>query len=162
MEPLVLGVALLVMLVGLLGVVVPVMPGLLLVWLAACASLLWQGADATGWVLVAVQTALFGLGTAATIYLPTRTGRAGGLGARTAGTTLLGAVAGFVLIPVVGLLLGAGVGLYVGERVRLGYHEAAWTSTVGVVRAYGLGVLVELGLGLLMVGLWAGAVLLRL
>jgi uncharacterized protein len=161
-ELLVLGLALAMMVVGMLGVVVPVMPGLLLVWLAACLSLLWQAGDATGWALVGMQTVLFALGTVATVYLPARTGRAGGLGARSAAITLLGAGLGFVLVPVIGLLLGAAVGLYLGERSRLGGHEAALASTGQVLRAYGVGVLVELLLGTVMIATWLVAVLLRL
>lgn len=162
MELLILGLALAVMVVGMLGVVVPVMPGLLLVWLAACLSLLWQAGDTTGWMLVGLQTVLFALGTVATIYLPARTGRAGGFGARSAATTLLGAALGFVLVPVIGLLLGAAVGLYLGERSRLADHDAGLASTGQVLRAYGLGVLVELVLGTVMIATWLVAVLLRL
>jgi uncharacterized protein len=135
------------MVVGLLGVVVPVMPGLLLVWFVACGSLLWQAADTTGWALVGMLTALFAVGTAATIYLPARTGRAGGLRGRTAGMVLLGAALGFVLVPVVGLLLGAAGGLYLGERLRLGGPRCGARLHRTVVRAYGVGVVVELMLG---------------
>ena len=162
MELLVLVLALVVMLVGLVGVVVPVMPGLLIVWLASVGTLLWQGTDITGWVLAGVLTVLFGLGTAATLYLPARTGRRGGLTAGTLGAVFAGALVGFVVVPVAGLLLGAAAGLYLGERLRLGGHQPAWASTVSVLRAYGVGVLVELVIGITMIGLWAGAVLLRL
>jgi uncharacterized protein len=161
-ELLVLALALVVMLVGLVGVVVPVMPGLLFVWLAGVGTLLWQGADVTGWAVSGVLTLLFGLGTAATVYLPARTGRQGGLTAGTLGTVLAGAIVGFVVVPVAGLLLGAAVGLYLGERLRLRGHQPAWASTVSVLRAYGVGVLVELVIGLTMIGLWAVVVLLRL
>ena len=162
MELLVLAIALLAMLVGMVGVVVPVMPGLLVVWLAGCATLLWQAPDVAGWVVAGVLTVLFGLGTAATIYLPTRRGRASGLTWRTGAVVLLGAVIGVVVLPVAGLLVGALVGLYLGERVRLRGHAAAWASTSQVLRAYGAGVLVELVIGVMMIGIWAVAVLVRL
>ena len=162
MEVLVLALALAVMVVGLVGVVVPVMPGLLLVWLAACGSLLWQATDAAGWVVAGVLTVLFALGTVATVYLPARRGRAGGLTAKTLATVVVGALVGLVVIPVVGLLVGATVGLYLGERARLGEHAAAWGSTLDVLRAYGVGVLVELLIGITMIATWAVAVVVRL
>jgi uncharacterized protein len=161
-ELLVFGLVLVVMVVGLVGVVVPVMPGLLIVWLAGVVTLLWQGADAAGWVVAGVLTVLFGLGTAATIYLPARTGRRGGLSAGTLGAVIAGALVGFVVVPVVGLLLGAAVGLYLGERLRLGSHRPAWASTGSVLRAYGAGVLVQLAIGVTMIGVWIVAVLVRL
>jgi uncharacterized protein len=161
MDVAVLLLALAVMVVGLVGVVVPVMPGLLLVWAAAVASLLWQGADAAGWALAVLLTLLFALGTTATIYLPTRSGRQGGVPASTLGTTALGAAVGFVVVPVVGLLLGAAVGLYLGERTRLGDHDRAWASMGRVLRAYGAGVLVEMVVGVTMIVVWGVAVLVR-
>lgn len=154
-------VAAAVMLVGLVGAVVPGLPGLLLVWGAGVASLLWQAPDAVGWLLTGVLTVLFVLGTVATLVLPARQGRRGGLTAVTLASTLLGAVLGAVLVPVVGLVLGALAGLYLGERRRLGGHDAAWRSAARVLRAYGLGVLVELALGVTMIAVWATAILLR-
>lgn len=162
MDLVVLALALVVMLVGLLGVVVPVMPGLLLVWLAACGTLLWQGTDVAGWAVAGVMTVLFGLGTLATVYLPARRGRAGGMTTATAAAVLAGAGVGFVVLPVAGLLVGAGVGLYLGERARLGDPVAARASALATARAYGVGVLVELALGVAMIAVWAVTVLVRL
>lgn len=161
MDVLVLLLALGVMFVGLVGAVVPVVPGLLLVWAAAVASLLWQGTDAAGWAVAGVLTALFALATAATVYLPTRRGRQGGVSSSTLGYTVLGAAVGFVVVPVVGLLLGAALGLYLGERSRLGDHERAWASTGRVARAYGAGVLVQLVVGVTMILIWGVAVTVR-
>jgi uncharacterized protein len=154
--------AFLVMVVGLVGVVVPVMPGLLLVWLAGVGSLLWQATDVLAIVVGGLLTGLFALGTAATVVLPARRGRRGGLGGSTLGFTIVGAAVGVVVVPVVGLLLGAVVGLYLGERRRLGDHEPALRSATAVLRAYGLGVLVELTLGVVMIAIWGAAVLARL
>jgi uncharacterized protein len=161
MDLLVLLLALAVMLVGLVGAVVPVVPGLLLVWAAAVASILWQGTDAAGWAVAGVLTVLFAVATVATVYLPTRRGRQGGVPASTLGYTVLGAAVGFVVVPVVGLLLGAGLGLYLGERRRLGDHERAWASTGRVARAYGAGVAVQLVVGVTMILIWGVAVTVR-
>lgn len=154
-------VALLVMLVGLVGAVVPVLPGLVLVWAAGVASLLWQGADPVGWALAAVLTLLLALGTLATLVLPARRGRRGGVSSATLGVVVVGAVVGAVVLPVMGLPVGALVGLYVGERRRLGEHEPAWRATVAVLRAYGTGVLVELLLGVTMIAVWGVAIVAR-
>lgn len=161
MEPLLIVLTLVVMLAGLVGVVVPVMPGLLLVWIAGVASTLWVAADGTGWVTVAVLTLLFLAGSLATIWLPARQGRQGGVPASSLIAALVGALVGVVVIPVVGFLIGAAVGLLAAERLRLDAWEAAWRSVGRVVRGYGIGVLVELVIGLLMIGTWLTAALLR-
>jgi uncharacterized protein YqgC (DUF456 family) len=153
--------ALVVMVIGLVGVVVPVLPGLLLVWLAGVGTLLLVDTDATGWTVAAVLTVLFVLGTAATIYLPTRTGRRGDVPGSSLLAAGVGAVVGFVVLPVVGFLVGAFLGLLAAEQRRQGDTQAAWRTSIGVARAYGVGVLVELVLGVTMIGIWAVTVLVR-
>lgn len=161
MTPLVLAVAVVVVLVGLAGVVIPVLPGLVLVWLATAGTVLLQGADATGWSIAAVLTLLLVAGTAATWWLPARTGLRGGAAPRSFLLAGVGAVVGFVVVPVVGFLLGALAGLAVGEWSRQGSWDAALATTRQVLRAYGIGVLVELGAGLTMVAVWVVALLTR-
>jgi uncharacterized protein len=161
MEPLVFGLALLVMLVGLIGVVVPVLPGLLLVWLASVGSMLYLGLDVAGWVLAGVLTALFAAGTGATIWLPARQGRRGGVPLRSLLTALVGAVVGFFVVPVIGFLVGAFGGLLLGERQRHGDWSPALASVGQVLRAYGIGIVVELVVGVTMIGVWLVAVVVR-
>lgn len=161
MDPLVVGLAVVVVLIGLVGVVVPVLPGLALIWLATAGSLLWHRADATGWVVVGVLTALLVVGTAATWWLPARTGRRGGADPRSFVLAGVGAVVGAVVVPIVGFLLGALAGLAVGERTRQGSWDAALATTGRVLRAYGAGVLVELVVGLTMVAVWVVTLLVR-
>jgi uncharacterized protein len=74
---------------------------------------------------------------------------------------LLGAVIGFFVLPVAGFVLGFLAGLTVGERARLGEWAAARRSTLAVLRAYGVGVVIELLLGLTMVASWLVAVVAR-
>jgi uncharacterized protein len=148
-------------LAGLLGVVVPVLPGLLFVWLGTAGTLLLHRADTTGWLLAGFLTILFALGSAATIWLPARTGRQGGASRRSFVYAGVGGILGFFLLPVLGFLVGALAGLMVGEQQRLGEWGPARDSTVRVLRSYGIGVLVEFTLGITMAVTWLVAVVLR-
>lgn len=87
--------------------------------------------------------------------LPGRSGDP--MGARLAQWAGWGALAGFVVVPVVGAVLGALVGLYVAERVRLGRRDDAAASVRDVLRRGGWRVLVELFACLLVAGAWVGA-----
>jgi uncharacterized protein len=160
-EPLLVGLALAVMVVGLVGVVVPVLPGLLLVWIAAVGTMLLLGTDLAGWAVAVVLTMLFAVGSAATIWLPARQGRRGGVPLRSLLAALLGAVVGFVVLPVVGFLVGAFAGLLAGEYQRHGDWGTARASVGRVLRAYGIGVVVELVVGVAMIGTWIVALLVR-
>lgn len=147
----------LVMLLGLFGVLVPGVPGAWLVWAAV---MWWSLQVKTGlawWLLVGSTTLL--LVTQVVVWqLPARRMRGVGLTRRMVAYAGVGALLGFVLLPVVGAVPGYIAGIYLCERFRLGGHGQAVASTRNVMRAIGTSVLVELFACLLIVGAWMGAV----
>jgi len=149
----------LVMVVGLVGVIVPLLPGTALILVAGLAwALLVAQEGATRWVVVAVMAVLFVVGAVAKYALPGKR-----LSGQLPRSTLLlgaaGAVVGFILLPPLGLLLGGVAGVYVAEARRAGTSAEARRSTVRVLQAIGLGILVELVAGVLMVGTWLAGLL---
>ena len=149
----------LVMLVGLVGVVVPVLPGTALVLAAGVAWAVLVVDGGTGrWVVVGVMAALFVAGLVLKYALPGRS-MSGRLPRRTLVLGAAGAGAGFLLLPPVGLLLGGALGVFLAEQQRSGDRAEAWRSTVQVLKAVGLGMLAELTAGVLMVGAWLVGVL---
>jgi hypothetical protein len=144
-------------LVGLVGIVVPVLPGSLLIGVAV---LVWalEVATTTGWVVLAVVTTVLVLGAVVKYFVPGRRLKAAGVPNRTLLLGALTGVVGFFVIPVVGLLIGFVLGVYVAEARRLG-RDRAWPSTTSALRAVGLSVLIELAAGLLAALAWlVGAV----
>jgi hypothetical protein len=144
--------------VGLVGVVVPVLPGLVLV---VGGIGLWAVPrnDAVGWTVLGVAVAVVALGTVAKYALPGARMRAAGVPGRTllAGGVL--GIVGFFVVPVVGLVLGFVLGVYLAERARLG-RAGAWPSTRTALAAVGWGILIELAAGLLATAVWVGALVL--
>jgi uncharacterized protein YqgC (DUF456 family) len=149
----------LAILVGLAGVLLPVVPGLLLCWGAV---LVWALAERTAaaWTVLVVATLLFATSQVVKYLIPGRRLRAAGVpwGSVAAGGAL--AVVGFFVIPVVGVVAGFVGGIYGAERLRLHTHAAAWPSTKRALQAVGLSVLIELVSGLLIGTVWLAAVLL--
>ncbi|ESQ06961.1 DUF456 domain-containing protein [Streptomyces albidoflavus] len=143
-----------VMVLGLVGVLVPGLPGTWLVW---AATLWWalQDQSSTAWGVLVGASVLLLLAQLVRWQLPGRSGDP--MGARLAQWAGWGALAGFVVVPVVGALPGALVGLYVAERVRLGRRDDAAASVRDVLRRGGWRVLVELFACLLVAGAWVGA-----
>jgi uncharacterized protein YqgC (DUF456 family) len=151
-----LGIALvaLVMAVGLIGTALPFLPGLPIVWAAALVYGIVAGFGIVGWVCFTVITVVMVAGMAVGKILPHRRAAARGAPASTIVTGIVCAVAGFFLIPIVGLPLGALAGVAVAERLRLGEWSGAWASTKDLAVGFGIGVLVELGAGAVMVAVW--------
>jgi uncharacterized protein len=144
----------LVMLVGLVGVVVPVLPGTLLILAGGVAwAALVVDAGTARWLVVAVMTVLFVVGAVAKYALPGRrlTGR---LPRATLLSGSLGAVAGLVVLPPIGLLFGGVLGVYLAEVRRVGPGRQAQQATVQVLKAVGVGILAELTAAVLMVATW--------
>ena len=139
--------------VGLAGVLVPVLPGPLLV---GAAILLWavERGGVTAWTVLVVAVALLLTGAVVKYLVPGRRLERVGV-PRT--TMLAGAalgVVGFFVVPVVGLLLGFVLGVYLLEWRRVG-HAGAWPATVHALRAVGLGIVIELTFGILAASVWA-------
>lgn len=143
----------LVMLVGIAGVVVPVLPGLLLIWGATVGWALAEGTT-TGWVVAAIVTVVSLSGTAAKYVLPGRTLRDAGAPRSTILAGAGGAIVGFFVLPVIGALVGVVAGVLLAELARLHDRTAAWRSTSATLRAVGLGIVLELVAAVLAVAVW--------
>ncbi|MCW2848874.1 MAG: hypothetical protein JWR90_2848 [Marmoricola sp.] len=144
--------------VGLVGVIVPILPGSLLV-LGAILVWAWDLGTAESWTVFAVATTFIALGSVVKYVVPGRRLKTNGI---PSSTLLLGAVlgvVGFFVIPVVGLLVGFVLGVYLAELRRVG-RDAAWPATVHALKAVGLSMLIELVASLLAAVTWAFGVVL--
>ncbi|GAA3614003.1 hypothetical protein GCM10022199_17560 [Marihabitans asiaticum] len=145
---------LLVFVVGLLGIVVPVLPGLII---CLGAVLVWalEVGGTRAWVTFAVAAAVFLVGVVLQYAIPGRRMKAEGVGRATIAVGLVAAVVGFFVVPVVGAPLFFVLGIYLLERFR--YRDprraaAATRSAVkGVIRSIG----VELATALSIAVVWA-------
>jgi len=142
----------LAILVGLVGIIVPVLPGTVLILVAV---LIWavQVDTGPGWAVFAVATTFLAVGTLVKYVVPGRRMQAAGV---PNSTILIGAligIVGFFVIPVVGLLVGFVLGVYLAEHRRVG-AERAWPSTKAALKAVGLGILIELVAALLATAAW--------
>lgn len=147
----------LVIAVGLVGVLVPLLPGTTLI---GGAILMWAVVESssTGWITLSLALAVLVLGTVVKYAVPgRRLQRAGVPGSTQLAGAILGVV-GFFVVPIVGLPLGFVLGVYLAEVRRLGAARA-WASTKDALAAVGLSIVLELVAGLLAAGTWVvGAV----
>lgn len=143
--------------VGMVGIVVPLLPGTLLVFGAIA---VWAVVEhnATGWVTLGVVTALLAAGQLIKYLWPMRRMRAADV--RTSSLVVGGVlgVVGFFVIPVLGLVIGFVGGVYLAELGVRQNQRVAWTSTVHAVKGVALSVGVELAGALLATVAWACAV----
>lgn len=147
--------AAIVMIVGLAGVVVPVLPGLMLLWGTALAYGFAVGFETIGLVVMGILSVILAVSIIKGIVLPRREAVASGASTMAQLGGLVGAIAGFFLIPVVGVFVGGLVGILAVEYLNKGNWDDAWRSTKGLAKGLGINVLVDLVLGLTMIGVWS-------
>jgi uncharacterized protein YqgC (DUF456 family) len=145
---------LLIMIVGLIGTVVPVLPGLPLIWAGALVyGLLWEWGQWGPW-LFAAMTLLTVAGYIIGLVLTHVGAAAKGASWQALLASLALGTVGFFVIPVVGALIGAVLGVFLVEYRRRKDAQEAWRATTGAILGFGLGFGIEVACGLAIVVLW--------
>ena len=139
--------------IGLVGILVPLLPGTLLVW-AAIAVWAYLEHTTTAWVVLGVATAVLGAGILVKYLWPARRMKTADVSGRTLAAGAVLGVVGFFVIPVAGLLVGFVLGVYLAELVQRRDQRRAWASTVHAVKGVALSVGVELTAALLAAAAW--------
>lgn len=142
------------MVVGLAGTLLPVLPGLWLIWIAGVVYALVAVEGAAMWVLIAMITVLAIAGTSAGYVLPQR--QASSVGVPWWGQVLAAgaAVVGMFMIPVVGAAVGFVVGVFVVMAFRTRQLRDSFVATWATIKAMALASGAQLVVGCLMVVVW--------
>lgn len=120
-------------LVGLVGIVLTVIPGLAIQVIAVTIWAFEKG-TAVGWVVLGLVLALAAMATILKYVFPHRRLREEGVPGRVLFVAMVVAVVGFFVIPVVGAPIGFILTIYIFERLRLGKSKA-WPSTKTALKA---------------------------
>jgi uncharacterized protein YqgC (DUF456 family) len=144
--------------VGLVGILVPLLPGMLLVY---SAILVWAVIEHTvaSWVTLGIVTVVVGVTTAVKYLWPVRRMHRADVPTSTllAGGVL--GIVGFFVIPVFGFVIGFILGVYLIELLRRQDLRRAWASTVHAVKGVALSMGIELTGALAAAMIWLVAVL---
>lgn len=143
--------------IGLAGIVVPILPGTVLI---AIALLVWAIVErtTTAWAVFGIGLALLVITGVVKYTWPGRRLRDAGVPGRSIVVGGMLGIVGFFVVPVVGLFLGFLLGTYLSEVQRLRGPKQAWPSTVHATKAVGLSMLIELFGALCAAALWLAAV----
>ena len=144
-----------IMVVGLCGVVIPILPGLALIWGTALVYGLIVGFGAGGIAVMVVLTVLLAISMIKSVVVPRRAAQHAGASGWSQFGGLAGAIIGFFVIPVIGVIVGALAGVLLVEVSLKGNWGEAWTATLATAKGFGISALIDLGLGLVMIGTWS-------
>jgi uncharacterized protein YqgC (DUF456 family) len=144
----------LTMLVGLFGLIIPIFPGNVVMWLAALVYGLVFGFGRAGIILFAIITVLMLAAVLADNVLMGAKAREKGADWNSIILALIAGVIGTIIVPPIGGIIAAPVVLYLMEYRRLGNQKEALEVVKALLTGWGLAFIVRFLLGVLMISLW--------
>ncbi len=147
----------LLIVVGIVGVVVPVVPGLLLTLAGVLLWALGEG-SATGWVVLGASVVVYLAGVVLQYLVPGRRMRRAGVGTGTLLLAVLLGVVGFFVIPLLGAPIGFVLGIYLVEYGRSLDRHQAWSRTKAALQGVLVSTGIELVAGLVIAATWVTGV----
>lgn len=134
--------------VGLAGIILPVLPGTITIVLATLVWAIVVGGW-TSWVAFAVVLILGAAGMTTSYLLTGRRLQAAEVPMWPVLVGLASGVVGIFVIPFLGLPIGFVIGLYISEVVRQQDWQKGITSAWVAIKALGIGILIEFSLAML-------------
>lgn len=144
--------------VGICGVVVPVLPGSITVAVSLLVWAIWGGSS-WGWVAFGVGIVLLAVGFASQYVLTGRRLKERSIPSRSVVIGLVCGVIGLFVIPFLGLPLGFALGLWLAEYARVRDPKEATSTSWAALKSVGLGMAVELGCALTAGGVLLASIL---
>lgn len=143
-----------VLLLGWLGLIVPLFPGIIVMWLATLGYGIISGFGRIG-IAIFILVTLIMIGSTVIDEVFVGIGaRQGGAPWKTVVLALLAGVVGTIALPPFGGLIAAPLAALALERRRTGDWKQAWQTVRGLAAGWGFSFIVRFGLGLLILGLW--------
>jgi uncharacterized protein len=154
LEASIFGVTLFVMLIGLLGILIPLFPGIIIIWLAAMVYGLVVGFNLLGWIMFILITLAMIAGVTVDNVLMGLGARKGGASWWSIGASLLAGILGTLLLPPFGGLIAAPLVVLLIEFRRVRDWKKAREAFKGLAVGWGLSFAASFGIGVLMICLW--------
>jgi uncharacterized protein YqgC (DUF456 family) len=144
----------LTMLFGLFGLVIPIFPGNVVMWVAALIYGLIFGFGRLGGIMFAIISLLMLVAAFTDNVLMGAKARQSGAAWRSIVFALIAGVVGTFVFPPVGGIIAAPLVLFLAEFLRLRDSAAATKVVKALLVGWGLAFVVRFGLGLVMLILW--------
>ena len=138
----------LLFLVGMTGIVLPVLPGTITILVTALVWAIVVGGW-PAWIAFAFIAVFSIAGMTSSYVLTGRRLKQAEVPTWPILVGIVGAIVGIFVIPFVGLFVGFVVGLYGAEWARRKDARLAWDSSWVAVKALGIGIMLELGFAML-------------
>lgn len=155
MESITFGLVVGFIVLGLIGTVVPMIPGSLLIWVAVLIYVLVNGMASVGWLAFIIITLIVLVTGTADLWMPLLGAKKVGASTRAMVYGTIGAIIGTFFAPLLGTLIGYAGGILLGEYQVRGDWQEAFKASLGGLAGWGLATAVQLGGGILILIIFA-------
>jgi uncharacterized protein len=155
------GVTLFVMLLGLLMTLIPLFPGIVVIWLAALGYGILVGFTPFGIVMFIIITLLMIAGVTVDNVLMGVGARRGGAAWTSILLAIVAGIAGTLLLPPIGGLIAAPLAVLLAEYGRVKDWRKAREAFGGLALGWGLSYAAKFGIGIVMISFWGFWALMR-
>ena len=142
------------MLFGLFGLIIPVVPGLVIIWVAALGYGIAAGFGTLGWIMFAIISLLMVAGSVIDNILMGTQARQSGASWVSIAAALVFGIAGNFVLPVIGGLIAALLALFFAEWIRRKNWRESLKSVRGMAWGCGWAFVIRFIMGVVMIGLW--------
>jgi uncharacterized protein YqgC (DUF456 family) len=146
--------ALIIMTVGLIGLVIPIFPGIAVIWLAVLGYGVVVGFNTLAWVLFIIISILAIIGMTIDNILMNAKAHKEGAAWSSLALGMVGGVVGTIVLPPAGGLLAAPLVVLLLEYLRQRDFNNALRTLRGLLIGWGASFIVRFFIGLAMIGLW--------
>lgn len=115
-----MGVVLIVMVVGLMGEILPAVPGMILIWVAALIYAIVDGFERVGWLAIVLMIIIWLMACGVDMIATWFTAKKIGVSWWGLGLSIFGTILGLIIFNFWGMLIGMVLGALVGEYI---YHR---------------------------------------
>lgn len=148
-----------VIVIGIIGTIIPMLPGVLLCWISVLVWVLFAAEGAGRWAVLGLATVVGLIGLVAQFAWPGKRLKQAGVPTTTLMVGGMAGIVGFCVLPVLGLPIGFVAGVYLAEQIRLREPGPAWQSTKHALKAAGLYMLIEIASAITIGGVFVAGVL---
>lgn len=143
------------MIVSWFGLIIPIFPGLNIIWVAAIGWSIHVGLAWPGWLYLVILTILMVVGNLSDNVFINGKARISGASWWSIIVGNIAGIAGAILLPPLGGLLFVILGVLIVEWIRHRDWKKAWATSKEMFFGFGWAITARMGIGALMIGLWA-------
>lgn len=153
------GLAVVFIIIGLIGSLIPVLPGSILVWLTILVYTILDGWDAITPLLFILITLISLITGTANIWLSLLGAKTGGASGQSLLLGILGSIIGLFVFSLIGSIIGYAMGIIIGEYRKHKDWNLALKASFGGLAGWGLSTAIEAGGSLIILILFVWRVL---